>query len=203
MSKEKTTAMYLAASISTILVASLVRTSSAAAIGGSLVQRELPHVPWPSVPAVPNPFDAVKGWVNGAQTGANTFVNGVADKVNNAAHNVQDAAHNVAGSVETAANNVQNAGHSVADSFTFVPSKSTCPLIIQKTPWEKYLGIAPYVQALNKPCPWKVMRPKLVLPLCSVSFNTEESNANMDILLRTSSLTYLTLSNAAVAVWRQ
>ena len=89
---------------------------------------------------------ALPGWANGA------------------INNVQTAANNIGGTVN-------QAFHSVP--WTLLPgalvlNTQHCREIIQATNWDKYLGVAPVAQAVNKPCPWEVS--SSVPPLLSPAF---------------------------------
>ena len=113
---------------------------SAAAIDSDLRNRDAPN--WAT------------NWVNGAANNLNGAVNNGANLLNGAFHNIPGA---VGGAVSNAENRVAGAipGALLANS-------QNCPKIIQKTDWDKYLGVAPIAQAINKPCPWLV---KLPVPL--------------------------------------
>ncbi|KAI9876689.1 MAG: hypothetical protein M1830_005962 [Pleopsidium flavum] len=111
--------MRLIASISPLLVAVLVRYSSAAAIDADLIARD---------PALPNLSDIQNinpgNLINGA-------INGIED-------------HIPQGWTPT------NLG-----PLGLIPNSQNCPTIIQKTNWDKYLGVAPIAAAINKACSWQ------------------------------------------------
>lgn len=121
--------MLLTAVYSSLLIATFARMGSAAAIDSDLRNRDVPFK------------RAVPGWVNGA------------------VNNIQGAAHNlpgfVAGTVGGAIDSAENHATALIPGG-LIASAENCPKIIEKTNWDKYLGVAPIATAINKPCPWVV-----------------------------------------------
>lgn len=118
--------MLLTAAYSSLLLAALVRTGSAAAIDSGLRNRDLPA--WAT------------NWVNGA--------------VNNGVNTLNGAIHNIPGAIGGAVDNAENHVTALIPG-ALIPNSQNCPKIIQKTNWDKYLGVAPVAKAINKPCPWQ------------------------------------------------
>lgn len=108
--------MLLSATYSSLLIAVLIRTSSAAAIDSDLRRRDAPKF--------------VTNWVNGA---------------------INNLPGTIGGAVSNAENRVV-----AAIPGALIPNSQNCPKIIEKTNWDKYLGVAPIAAAIHKPCHWKV-----------------------------------------------
>lgn len=121
--------MLLSATYSSLLIAVLVRTSSAAAIDSDLRGREVPK--WST------------NWINGA-------------------------VNNLPGAVGGAVSNAENRVVAAIPG-ALLPNSQNCPKIIEKTNWDKYLGVAPIAAAIHKPCHWKVESSVPVITLVLLS----------------------------------
>jgi len=144
--------MLLPAVYLSLLIVAFARTGSAAAIDSDLRNRDVPFK------------RAAPGWVNGA------------------INNFQGAVHNlpgfVAGTVGGAIDSAENHATALIPGG-LIASAQNCPKIIEKTNWDKYLGVAPIATAINKPCPW-VVRSSVSSLLCVVVVSMlRKANAHM------------------------
>lgn len=130
--------MRLITSITALTIGAMIGSGSAAAIDTALVAREFPS--WPNFHVPDGLVKVASGTISGVNGAIRNGVNTIQNVTNGAVQNVNNVIHDP-GSVVLAA---------------LTPNKQNCPLIIQKTDWQKYLGVAPVVAAINKPCDWTV-----------------------------------------------